>query len=134
MKKGTDILVEKALKVTAQRAAVMEFLHGNTGHPSAEEILAKVRKKFPYISRATVYNTVKALTKAGAIREVMAEQGRARFDPNVSQHHHFKCVKCGKVEDMPYGILTAEQVKGRVSGHRVKGVHVLIEGTCQKCS
>ncbi len=134
MKEGAHILAEKALKVTAQRAAVIEFLHGNTDHPSADEIFTKVRKKFPYISRATVYNTVKALTKAGVIREVMAEQDKARFDPNVSRHHHFKCVKCGKVEDMPYGLLTAEQVKGRVSGFQVNDVHVVIEGKCKKCS
>src|SRR5262245_34153382 len=99
MKPVSKMLKAKALAVTAQRAAVMEFLHGNTDHPSMDTIYAQVRKRFPYISRATVYNTVKTLTGAGMLQEVLVQQDKTRVDSNVSRHHHFKCVRCGRIED-----------------------------------
>ena len=133
MKDLSEILHGKDFKMTAQRAAVLEFLVGNVDHPSAEEVLRKVKLRFPYISRATVYNTIKALTKAGVLQEVLVEQDKTRVDPNVSRHHHFKCVKCGKVEDMPYKLLTVDQVAGRVQGYQIKKVQVIMEGLCKKC-
>jgi Fur family peroxide stress response transcriptional regulator len=133
MKGIAKILQGKDIKVTAQRAAVLEFLQGNEDHPSPEEVFRKVKQRFPYISRATVYNTIKALTKAGVLREVLVEQEKTRVDPNVSPHHHFKCVRCGKIEDMPYGLLTVNQVAGRVQGYQVRDVHVILKGLCRKC-
>jgi Fe2+ or Zn2+ uptake regulation protein len=34
----TGLLTERALKVTPQRVAVLEFLHGNPTHPSVDEV------------------------------------------------------------------------------------------------
>jgi Fe2+ or Zn2+ uptake regulation protein len=133
MKGIARLLQEKGVKVTAQRAAVMEFLRGNTDHPSVEDVYRKVKRRFPYISRATVYNTVRAMVDAGLLQEVQVEQEKSRVDPNVSRHHHFKCVKCGTVEDMRYGLLTADQVAGRVRGYQIRDVRVVVEGLCRKC-
>lgn len=122
-----------ALSVTAQRAAVMEFLHGNTDHPCVDTIYKQVKKRFPYISRATVYNTVKALTRAGLLQEVLVQQDKTRVDSNVSRHHHFKCVRCGRIEDVPYDILTAAHVGAHAKGYHVEEVRVVIEGRCKRC-
>ena len=129
----TELLRQKAIKVTAQRVAIMEFLHGNKDHPSVDEVYRKVKKKFSYISRATVYNTVKALAKSGVLQEVLVQQDKSRVDANVSQHHHFKCLKCGKVEDVPYGILTAAQAAQRAKTYHVREVRVVVEGLCRRC-
>jgi Fur family peroxide stress response transcriptional regulator len=123
----------KALTVTAQRAAVMEFLHGNTDHPCMNTIYARVRRRFPYISRATVYNTVRTLTKAGMLQEVLVEQDKTHVDSNVSRHHHFKCVRCGRIEDVPYDLLTAAHVAKHARGYDVEEVRVVMEGRCKRC-
>ena len=133
MKASMKMLRASALSVTAQRAAVMEFLHGNTGHPCVDTIYAQVRKRFPYISRATVYNTVKALTRAGLLQEVLVQQDRTRVDSNVSRHHHFKCLRCGRIEDVPYDILTAAHVGKHAKGYHVEEVRVVMEGRCKRC-
>ena len=133
MKASTKMLKASALSVTAQRVAVMEFLHGNTGHPSVDTIYAQVKKRFPYISRATVYNTVKTLTRAGLLQEVMVQQDKTRVDSNVSRHHHFKCVRCGRIEDVHYDILTAAHVGEYAKGYHVEEVHVVMEGRCKRC-
>jgi Fur family peroxide stress response transcriptional regulator len=127
------MLKAKALAVTAQRAAVMEFLHGNTSHPSVDDIYRQVKKRFPYISRATVYNTVKTLARAGLLQEVLLQQDKTRVDPNVARHHHFKCRRCGRIEDVPYEILTAAHVGEHVKGYHVETVHVVMEGRCKRC-
>jgi Fur family peroxide stress response transcriptional regulator len=133
MKPVSNTLRAKGLAVTAQRAAVLEFLHGNTGHPCVDTVYEQVRKRFPYISRATVYNTVKALTRAGVLQEVMVQQDKTRVDPNVTRHHHFKCVRCGRIEDVPYEILTAAHVAGHAKGYHVEEVRVVMEGRCKRC-
>lgn len=133
MKASTKMLKASALSVTAQRAAVMEFLHGNTGHPCVDTIYTQVRKRFPYISRATVYNTVKTLTRAGLLQEVLVQQDKTHVDSNVSRHHHFKCVRCGRIEDVPYDILTAAHVGEHARGYQVEEVRVVMEGRCKRC-
>lgn len=133
MKSPAQHLIEKSVKVTAQRAAVLEFLRGNRDHPSPDEVYRKVHKRFPYISRATVYNTIKTLVKAGLLQEVLIQQDKTRVDPNVSQHHHFKCLHCGTVEDMPYALMTADHVRKSLKNYQVKEVRMMVEGLCKQC-
>jgi Fur family peroxide stress response transcriptional regulator len=133
MKTISTMLKANDLAVTAQRAAVMEFLYGNTDHPSVDTIYKRVKKRFPFISRATVYNTVKTLTRAGMLQEVLVQQDKTRVDSNVSRHHHFKCVRCGRIEDVPYGILTAAHVSEHAKGYHVEEVRVVMEGRCKRC-
>ncbi len=133
MRTPTQHLIEKSVKVTAQRAAVLEFLQGNRDHPSPDEIYRKVHKRFPYISRATVYNTIKTLLKAGLLQEVLIQQDTTRVDPNVSQHHHFKCLRCGTVEDMPYALMTADHVRKSLKNYQVQEVRMVAEGLCRQC-
>ncbi len=54
------------IKLTPQRLAILEYLNGNTDHPSAEDIYRTVSKKYPTMSFATVYNTLGTLKTAGA--------------------------------------------------------------------
>jgi Fur family transcriptional regulator, peroxide stress response regulator len=133
MKTASIMLKATDLAVTAQRAAVMEFLHGNTDHPSMDTIYKRVKKRFPFISRATVYNTVRVLTRAGLLQEVLVQQEKTRVDSNVSRHHHFKCMRCGRIEDVPYDILTAAHVGKHAKGYHVEEVRVVMEGRCKRC-
>ncbi|MFZ5877530.1 MAG: Fur family transcriptional regulator [Nitrospirota bacterium] len=129
----TALLNEKALKVTPQRVAVMEFLRGNTSHPSVDDVYQQVRKRFPSISRATIYNTVTTLVEAGLLQEILIQQEKTHVDWNVDRHHHFQCLKCGMVKDVHYDAVTAEQVGKQVVGHLVTGVKVVMEGVCESC-
>jgi Fe2+ or Zn2+ uptake regulation protein len=62
-----------ALRPTAQRYAVLEFL----------------------AARATVYNSLHSLAKAGLVHEILFEGKAARFDAKLHRHHHFICDECG---------------------------------------
>lgn len=100
------LLAMKGVKPTPQRMVIADFLLHTESHPTAEEVLAAVEKRLPCaLSRATVYNTLNCLVQAGVIQEVFTEPGKARYDANMAEHHHFVDSKTGRVLDIPGHLL-----------------------------
>ncbi len=122
----------KGFKRTPQRLAILDYLTGNTSHPSAEDIFNAVGKKNPSLSFATVYNTVNTLVKAGAIRELTIDPDRKRYDPDTSAHHHLICRRCKHVfdilDDIPV-VMPASLAKE----FTVTGNHIEFYGECSVC-
>lgn len=120
------------LKLTPQRLAILDYLDGNKEHPSAETIYKAVRKKFPTMSLATVYNTLEFLKKHGYLQELNLEPGKKRFDPDTKSHHHLFCMKCKKILDIqldfPLPLIKLEQ-----EGYEVMKTHIEFWGRCPKC-
>src|SRR5579863_5670237 len=90
------------LRCTSQRYAVMAFLREHNRHPTATEIFKAVNSVDPRSSRATTYNNLRDLVKAGLVREVAVEGRAGRFDLEGMRHHHFICDRCGNVEDVDW--------------------------------
>ena len=88
------------LKSTPQRTAIYEALSQSTSHPTAEEIYARVSPRFPMMSLNTVYYTLGVLRRVGLIQEVNIGHERARFDANLSPHHHLICLGCETIIDV----------------------------------
>ena len=121
------------LRCTAQRYAVMAFLMDHTGHPTAAEIFEAVNRVDPRCSRATTYNNLRDLVKAGLVREVAVEGRAARFDLNGMRHHHFICDRCGNVEDVEW--YDVPQPASRSLGKRiVRECQLIVRGLCGKCA
>ena len=122
-----------ALRPTAQRYAVLEFLARRNIHATAEEIFCAVNRSDPRASRATVYNNLHSLAKAGLVREVLGEGGAARFDANLHPHHHFACESCGCVEDVPWFDLPAGAPSSALGKREVRSYQILFRGVCARC-
>ena len=88
------------LKLTPQRLAILDFLDGNSSHPSAEEVFSAVKEKYPTMSFATVYNTLDILKQRGDLLELTIDPYRKHYDPDTRSHHHILCSKCGKIGDV----------------------------------
>ncbi len=82
-------LDDSGLRCTPQRYAVMAFLMEHPTHPTAAEIFEAVNRADPRSSRATIYNNLTDLVKAGLVREVAVEGRAARFDARGMRHYHF---------------------------------------------
>jgi len=123
---------DKGLKLTPQRLAILEYLDGNKSHPSAEDIYASVRQKYPTMSFATVYNTLEALRKKGKVLELTIDDERRRYDPDVSTHHHLICTDCRKIVDIEdvFSISVPEEQK---CSYEVTGNHIEFYGVCPDC-
>ncbi|HRV91220.1 MAG TPA: transcriptional repressor, partial [Anaerolineae bacterium] len=62
-------LKERGLRVTPQRAIILEAIEGLSGHITAEDIFGVVKEVNSYISLATVYRTLELLKELGLIIE-----------------------------------------------------------------
>jgi Fur family peroxide stress response transcriptional regulator len=122
-----------ALRATAQRYAVLEFLAQHPVHATAEEIFAAVNRHDPRASRATVYNNLRSLAKAGLVREVASEGKAARFDANLRRHHHFVCELCHAVEDIPWFDLPPAAGRAALRGRHVTNYEIVFRGVCAPC-
>jgi len=127
-------LREAGLKLTPQRFAVLDYLVRHPTHPTAEQIGAGVNRRFPRVSRATIYNTLHSLCETGLVREVYLEDATARYDANVKPHHHFVCRSCGRLEDVPAEALGALPRADLETGYRVESFQVVMRGICGACA
>ena len=121
------------LRCTAQRYGVMAFLMENTGHPTAAEIFEAVNRTDPRSSRATTYNNLRDLVRAGLVREVAVEGRAARFDAKGLLHHHFICDRCGSVEDLEW--YDVPRPASRSLGKRIlRECELIFRGLCTRCA
>ncbi len=114
-----------------QRVAIYGFLLSHPTHPTAETIFTAVRAEQPSISLTTVYNTLKLLTGKHAVQTVIIEDGELRYDGDIREHAHFKCLKCGRVYDIfpEPGCKIAPPPK-LPSGFTITEMHVCCRGYC----
>jgi Fur family peroxide stress response transcriptional regulator len=69
-------------------------------HPTADDILSRVRENLPTISLATVYNCLETLVDCELVRQVNFDRSSTRFCPNLTPHAHFKCSETGNIFDI----------------------------------
>jgi Fur family peroxide stress response transcriptional regulator len=123
---------EFGLKLTPQRLAILEYLKDNRDHPSAADIYAAVSEKFPTMSFATVYNTLKALKKKDNVIELTIDSGRKRYDPDTVRHHHLICTVCRKIVDI-YLEFDLKLPGADRHGFEITENHVDFYGVCPEC-
>ncbi len=92
-------LIEKALKVTPQRTAILDAIVKLSNHPTAEQIIAFVRKNHPNIATGTVYKVLDAFTEKGLVKRVKTEKDIMRYDAVVDNHHHLYCSESDRIAD-----------------------------------
>jgi Fur family transcriptional regulator, iron response regulator len=115
------------LRPTRQRLALARLLFAKGDrHITADELHAEAEAAGVGVSLATVYNTLNQFTAAGLLREVAVEAGRAYFDTNTSDHHHFFFEDGGKLVDIPAASLSVAGVPAAPSGTAVARVDVIV--------
>jgi Fur family peroxide stress response transcriptional regulator len=119
------------VRLTPQRAAIYGALAGSVSHPTADDLYRMVKRRHPMISRNTVYYTLGVLRRTGLVREVNIGHEGARFDANMSLHHHLVCLGCRQIQDVTdetLDRLTVSHGDFQVLGHRVE-----FHGYCAGC-
>jgi len=114
------------VRQTEQRTLILEELNACAReglHPGAEELHARLRKRLPRISLATVYRNLELLAGSGVIGRVDGGGGHRRFDGVREPHCHFHCTACGRVEDLPFAVQLPPLDSGHpwVRARRVQG-------------
>jgi len=109
----------------------MEHLEKTDAHPTADEVHHAVLRKFPSISRATVYNTLDALTKAGIVRRLSVDPSVARYDADLGAHAHLRCRICERVLDLE--MRDGHPASLKKNGHRIESIRTYAYGVCADC-
>ena len=130
----TDLLRSNGFKVTPQRLAVYEALANTKEHPNAEMIFNGLQATYPTMSLATVYKTIDILHEIGLVQILNAGEDSFRYDADVSEHAHIRCVECGRVDDV-FDLDTAkfnDQIQQNTKD-RLVGQQFYFYGICADC-
>jgi Fe2+ or Zn2+ uptake regulation protein len=123
------------LRMTRQRRVILEELRKVNTHPSADEIYEIVRKRLPRISLGTVYRNLEILSDSGDIQKLETGCSLKRFDGNLSEHCHIRCVRCDRIADAPMlpelkiDLERLDSTDFEIFGHRLEFL-----GLCPQCS
>jgi Fur family peroxide stress response transcriptional regulator len=130
----TSLLRDKGFKVTPQRLAIYQVLARTKAHPSAEMIFSELQPLYPTMSLATVYKTVEILKEIGVLQVLNVGEDSFRYDANVENHPHIRCMACNRVDDLE-DIDTGGFTKS-VANHtsyRITGQQFYFYGICPAC-
>ncbi|GIP38850.1 transcriptional repressor [Paenibacillus sp. J31TS4] len=122
------------LNLTKQRKVILDLLQHSDDHPTASEIIERLRDQGHHFAYGTVYNSLKYLTEMELIRELKLGETASRYDARTDDHHHIVCKRCGKVDEVLTEV-PAEWLKAveQETAYRVDHAHVVLEGVCPAC-
>ncbi len=122
------------LAVTHQRQVIYEVLTAIEGHPSPEEVYARVKRRIPSISLATVYKNIHLFIESGIFRQVSLHHGSMRVETKHTAHHHMVCTECKTISDIDAGLLGLDHVEQRLpGGFLVQRLSIDVLGLCEAC-
>jgi Fe2+ or Zn2+ uptake regulation protein len=124
----TTLLLEHDVQPSAQRLAVARYVLATDEHPTADRVFGMVRESFPWISRATVYNTLSLFVGKGLLRQQALTQGSVVYDPNTERHHHFIDERTGAIHDVPWESVEVCNIE-TLEGFEVADFQVVMRGT-----
>lgn len=96
------MLREHGIQPSAHRIAVGDYVLYTNEHPSADLVWKRVRERFPWISRATIYNTLNLFADEGLLQRLNLTEDSVVFDPITETHHHFIDETTGVIHDVPW--------------------------------
>ena len=120
-------LQEHGVQPSAQRVAVAEHVLFSDEHPSADRVWSEVKKSFPMISRATVYNTLNLFVARKLLQELVLEEGNVVFDPKMDAHHHFIDQESGRIQDVDWDAIRVTNIDN-LPGLEVRDYMVVMRG------
>ena len=95
-------------------------------HVTAERLHEEARNAGVKVSLATVYNALHQFTRAGLLRELVVDAGRAYFDTNTEHHHHFFDETTGALVDIPSESVALGALPAPPDGQEVSRVDVIV--------
>ena len=105
-------------------------------HATNIQILDAVRQKYPEVSATTVHRVTARLKSRGQIGcAPKPTNGSERYDITPEPHHHFMCVSCSGICDVPEteeARRVIEQLK-ELSGECALAGTLTLRGVCKKC-
>lgn len=119
---------------TPERYSILEYIYEYKKLFTLYELQTKLEAKKLFVSRGTVYNTLKMFVELRiVIRHNM--EGETLYEPAFTRHNHCCqiCTSCGKVKTLSVRNLPALRNNIPVTRFRPEGFHLVIYGICSNC-
>ena len=133
-----SILAEAGIRPSIQRIAVYSWLCEHPIHPDVETVYDALNPIYPTLSKTTVYNTLKLFEEKKIVQSIKIEDDKLRFDAEMKDHLHFKCIKCNGIFDVFAGT-EVSQLFNNIStmvpkGFSISKIQTNLWGICQNCA
>lgn len=120
---------------TKYATAVLETLQ-LVKHATNLELLHEVQKVYPEVSATTIHRVTARLKERGIIGcAPKPTNGSERYDITPKPHHHFMCVQCSRICDVPETTearAVISQLK-ELSGECALAGTLTMRGICKRC-
>ena len=97
------LLVERGIRMTEQRRAILSVIETAKRHLDASQILRKAQQMDASVDRATVYRTLALLKRHRLVDELdlMHLNGEGHYyERKLGRDHiHIACLRCGKITE-----------------------------------
>lgn len=127
-----EILQNAGIRPSLQRIAIYAYMCEHPVHPDVETVYNDLYPVYPTLSKTTVYNTLKLFEENKIVQSLKIEDDKLRFDADMSEHLHFKCMKCQKIFDIP----ASSEYKDFIlpKGFKTSKMQINLWGLCSDCS
>jgi len=127
--------MERSVRYSKKREAILTAIQGTSCHPSAEWLYHRLKPQHPDLSLGTVYRNLAFFQERGLVQSVGVVRGQERFDGVTVPHSHFICSCCGTVLDLPDIRPEAglEQTVSSQYGFAVQHCELTFYGLCTSC-
>ena len=117
-----DRIRKAGLKVTPQRLNVLRILMA-ANHPSADQIIGKIRKKYASVSTGTIYHILDTFVEKGVVRKVASVSGAMRYDAIMEPHHHLVDSESEEIRDF-FDSELSEVIKDYFKNNPISGFDI----------
>lgn len=137
LKRFEAFLRERGLKLTAQRARILERAFATHEHFSAENLYDWLRhEEGPAVSRATVYRTLSLLEDGGFVESLDTGGGELFYEHVLGHRHHdhLICLECRRIEEFREERIEELQLEvSRKKGFELVSHSLRLMGYCAAC-
>ncbi|MDE5840130.1 MAG: transcriptional repressor [Muribaculaceae bacterium] len=130
----TRFLNEGKFRKTPERFAILRKALEMNSHFEVDALHVAIENDGYHVSRATVYNTVELLEKAGILRKNVFGQNSAIYEVNRDNHIHLICKRCGKIREIENPHIASHVMQLNPDNFIPDSFAITIYGVCGECS
>lgn len=109
---------------------IVEIVLNSREHLTAEQVFLEMKKTYPKVVLATIYNNLNMLVSEGKLRRISIEGSPDRYD-RTTRHDHMICMECGALSDITIQDMT--QMIEQQTGGKILSYDLKINYICSKC-
>jgi Fur family ferric uptake transcriptional regulator len=123
-------------RLTPQREMILSVICESEGHLTADEIIARARKRYPRFNKSAVYRTLDLLVRHGLVNPTDFGQGCVTYEIHQHpHHHHLVCRQCRKMLEIDDRVFASIEKQLREDYGFIADLdHFAIFGLCRKCA